>query len=50
MIGNPVRQPDVDERPLGAAPLLGQHTEEILGGLLGIGRDELERLRAAGAV
>jgi formyl-CoA transferase/CoA:oxalate CoA-transferase len=48
MLGNPVRQPGVGER-FEAAPLLGQHTEEILGGLLGLERAELERLRHGGA-
>ena len=28
-------------------PLLGQHTREVLGGLLGIPDDELDRLAAA---
>jgi formyl-CoA transferase len=33
-----------------AGPELGEHTEQVLGGLLGIERDEIERLRAAGHV
>ena len=32
------------------APIFGEHTEEILGGLLGLGREELDRLRAEGVV
>jgi crotonobetainyl-CoA:carnitine CoA-transferase CaiB-like acyl-CoA transferase len=48
MLGNPVRQPDAGAGPLAAAPLLGQHTEEILGGLLGLEAAELGRLEAAG--
>jgi formyl-CoA transferase len=41
------------EVPLGPrrhAPLLGEHTAEVLCGELGVARDELERLRAAGVV
>jgi crotonobetainyl-CoA:carnitine CoA-transferase CaiB-like acyl-CoA transferase len=33
-----------------AAPALGEHTTEVLAGLLGIGDDEIARLRAAGTV
>ena len=32
------------------APLLGQHTEEILQGVLGLSLDEIEALRATGAI
>lgn len=32
------------------APLIGQHTDEVLGGLLGLTRDELADLRAQGVV
>ena len=31
-------------------PLLGQHTDEVLGGLLGMEGDELSRLRQSGVV
>jgi formyl-CoA transferase len=32
------------------APLIGQHTDEVLGGQLGLTKDELADLRAAGVV
>lgn len=35
------------ERP---APLIGQHNEEIFGGLLGMKKDEIEKLRSGGVV
>ena len=50
MLGNPVRQPQADEVSFAAAPLLGQQTAEILGGLLGLDPAELERLEAAGTI
>ncbi|MDE3133980.1 MAG: CoA transferase [Acidobacteriota bacterium] len=45
--------PRLSETPGGVdtlGPALGQHTEEILGGLLGIGPDELAELGAQGVV
>ena len=33
-----------------AAPLLGEHTEEVLRDRLGLGPDEIRRLRQAGAL
>jgi formyl-CoA transferase len=32
------------------APLLGEHTAEVLGGLLGLSADELAQLKKDGAV
>lgn len=46
MVGNPVRQPDVDHQPYAPAPRLGQHTAGLLGGLLGLTEPELAALRA----
>ncbi len=43
VVGEPVHTPT-------GAPRLGEHTDEILGGLLGVREDELERLRANGVV
>ena len=39
-----------DPLPPGPAPRLGEHTEQVLGELLGIGTDEFGRLRARGIV
>ena len=36
--------------PQSPAPLLGEHTEEVLCGLLGLPSEEVERLRAAGVL
>ncbi len=33
-----------------SSPLLGQHTEEVLTGLIGMGADEIEAARVAGAI
>jgi crotonobetainyl-CoA:carnitine CoA-transferase CaiB-like acyl-CoA transferase len=50
MVANPMKfsaTPIGHERP---PPLLGEHTEEVLTGLLGIGPDEIASLRAARAI
>jgi formyl-CoA transferase len=47
-IANPLRMTRTAVRHAGAAPLLGEHTEEIFRGLLGIGADEFEKLVADG--
>lgn len=44
--GSPVRFDGVAP-PTGRAPLLGEHTDEVLGGELGLAADELTSLRAA---
>jgi formyl-CoA transferase len=49
-IGAPVRLSRTPCRLEHPPPLLGQHTEEVLGALLGISTDEVERLREEGAV
>ncbi|WP_102223865.1 formyl-CoA transferase [Acidimangrovimonas sediminis] len=48
-VGCPIKLSDsaVDVRP---APLLGQHTEEVLSQLLGYSADEVDRLRRSGAL
>ena len=50
MIGNPVRQPEVDEQPLAPTPRLGQHTDEVLRRLLNYDEERLSRLRSEGVI
>ncbi len=50
VMGVPIRLRETPGAVTAAPPLLGQHTEEILTGLLGIPRTRVERLRAAGVV
>jgi crotonobetainyl-CoA:carnitine CoA-transferase CaiB-like acyl-CoA transferase len=47
LFGTPVR---LEGEPFaaGPAPAAGEHTAEILTGVLGLGAEEVERLRAAG--
>jgi benzylsuccinate CoA-transferase BbsF subunit len=47
-VANPLRMKRTAVRHAGAAPLLGEHTEEVLRDLLGIGADEFGKLVADG--
>ena len=49
MLGNPVRLSD-SSTEVRRAPLLGEHTAEVLGGLLGLSADDLAQLKKDGAV
>ena len=49
MVGCPIRVPGAGMRWV-RAPYLGEHTREVLGGLAGLGGEELEGLRAKGVV
>jgi crotonobetainyl-CoA:carnitine CoA-transferase CaiB-like acyl-CoA transferase len=48
--GNPVKMSRSGEESFSPAPLLGQHTDEVLGSLLGYSAEQREALRAAGVV
>lgn len=48
--GNPVKLSAVPDAPAVPPPQLGQHTEEVLSGLLGLREAELARLREAGVI
>ncbi len=48
--GSPVSFSDLERMGPVAAPVLGQHTEEILGDLLGLGSGQIGRLMDAGVV
>lgn len=50
MPGSPLRFSDVDRVPVGPAPALGEHTEEILAETLGLSEAEIGRLHDAGVV
>ena len=48
-VGNPIKASETTQE-YAPAPLLGQHTREVLRDILGYGEEEIERLFAAGAV
>jgi crotonobetainyl-CoA:carnitine CoA-transferase CaiB-like acyl-CoA transferase len=50
VIANPVRMSETPPDYRMAAPLLGEHTEQVLGEKLGIGPAEIEGLRARGVI
>lgn len=49
MLGNPVRLSDSPTEVV-RSPLLGEHTAEVLGRLLGLGADDLAQLQRDGAI
>jgi formyl-CoA transferase len=49
MLGNPIRLSN-SPTEVRRAPLLGEHTAEVLGGLLGLSADELAQLKKDGAI
>ncbi len=48
--GNPVKLSKMAEGPETRVPWLGEHTDEVLAGELGLSADRLEALRAAGVI
>jgi formyl-CoA transferase len=50
MAGNPLKLSMVAEPPLNPPPWLGQHTREILSGLLGMPSPEIDDLKAKGVI
>ncbi len=49
-VANPIKFSGADLNYRHAAPLLGQHTDEVLGRLLGKSEEEIAALRASGAI
>jgi 2-methylfumaryl-CoA isomerase len=50
MPGTPLRFSGLPRSPVRRAPLLGEHTEEVLGDVLGLSATEIGRLHDAGTV
>ncbi|ACG78951.1 acyl-CoA transferase/carnitine dehydratase [Phenylobacterium zucineum HLK1] len=50
LIASPIRLSKTPVRPFATPPRLGQHTEEVLGEVLGMDAGEIEQLRSKGAV
>lgn len=50
LVASPLRLSETPPEYVSAPPLLGQHTEEVLLGLAGVGTSELAALRASGVV
>ena len=48
-VGNPIKLSD-SPADVQRSPLLGEHTEEIMSGVLGLSADEIEAFKQAGAV
>ncbi|CBX95810.1 hypothetical protein IAQ61_004646 [Plenodomus lingam] len=50
LVNHPVKYSRVEPRIRSAPPLLGEHTDEVLGGMLGLGEAEIAGLREKGVV
>ncbi len=49
-VANPIKYSNADLKPEQSAPTLGQHTDQVLGTLLGYDADRISRLHDAGVV
>ena len=49
-VANPIRYVGQPHDYAGGAPVLGEHTADVLGGLLGMDEDEIAALRTEGVV
>ena len=49
-VANPIRYVDAPHDYAGGAPVLGEHTEQVLAGILGMDEDEIAALREDGVV
>lgn len=50
ILASPIHWNDLPSLPVAAPPALGEHTDAVLREWLGFGADEIERLRACGAI
>lgn len=50
MVGRPIKFPGAPQAPLRAAPVLGEHTAQVLQEHLGLDDEAIERLRAEGVI
>ena len=50
IVGSPLRLSETPGEVYAPAPLLGEHSEQILESILGYSRDEIERLKKEGAI
>jgi formyl-CoA transferase len=50
VVGNPVKMSRLGEGPVGPAPRLGEHTDEVLRSVLSLPDEEIAALRAQGAI
>ena len=50
LLGNPIKLSDTPVTYRMPPPTLGQHTDDVLGEVLGIGSDEISKLRDRGVI
>ena len=50
VVGNPVKLSHMSEGPVRRFPCLGEHTDALLNGLLGLPQEQLESLRESGVI
>ena len=50
VVGNPIKMSRMAEGPVSRFPRLGEHTEDVLTEALGLGEEELTKLRADGVI